>query len=69
MKKFEIRLADQQRKNRAHLENLDRFLDSERFDMLPQDQQELMIEQFKTQERLDFILSRRMELLGLPVCN
>ena len=69
MKKFEIRLAEQQRRNRAHLENLDRFFNSERFSMLPEEQQKLMIEQFKTQERLDQILIRRMELLGLPVCN
>ena len=69
MKPFEIRLAKQQCNNRAHLENLDRFFGSDRFAMLPPEQQDLMIEQFKTQERLDQILSRRMELLGLPVCN
>ena len=68
MKKFEIRLADQQRKNRAHLENLDRFFNTERFAMLPEEQQKLMIEQFRAQERLDLILRRRMELLGIP-CN
>lgn len=68
MKKFEIRLADQQRRNRAHLENLDRFFNTERFDMLPEEQKKLMIEQFKAQEQLDAILIRRMELLGIP-CN
>lgn len=68
MKKFEIQLAEKQRRNRAHLENLDRFFNSERFAMLPEEQQQLMIEQFKTQERLDQILTRRMELLGIP-CN
>ena len=66
MKKFEIRLAKQQCDNRAHLENLDRFFNTERFDMLPDEQKKLMIEQFKAQERLDEILIRRMELLGIP---
>ena len=68
MKPFEIRLAKQQCNNRAHLENIDRFFNSERFDMLPEEQKALMIEQFRTQERLDQILRRRMELLGIP-CN
>ncbi|MDE6022634.1 MAG: hypothetical protein K2G13_03935 [Muribaculaceae bacterium] len=69
MKKFEIRLAEQHRRNRAHLLNLDRFFRSERFCLLPEDQQALMIEQFKAMEHLDKILTRRMELLGLPVCR
>ncbi len=69
MKKFEIQLAEKQRRNRAHLVNMDGFFRSERFTMLPEEQQKLMIEQFRTQEHLDQILVRRMELLGLPVCN
>ncbi|MDE5850545.1 MAG: hypothetical protein K2H38_10415 [Muribaculaceae bacterium] len=69
MKKFEIRLADQQCRNHAHLVNLDRFFRTERFAMLPQEQQKLMIEEFRVKEQLDAILIRRMELLGLPVCN
>lgn len=69
MKKFEIRLADHQRRNHAHLVNLDRFFQSERFRQLPDEQKGFMIEQFKAQEHLDYILRCRMELLGLPVCN
>ncbi len=66
MKKFEIRLAEQQRRNRAHLVNFDRFFRTERFALLPPEQQELMIEEFRAMERLDEILVRRMELLGIP---
>ncbi len=69
MKKFEIQLAEKQRRNRAHLENLDRFIASDRFGMLPQEQQNLMIEQAEIMCRLDYVLTRRMELLGLPVCR
>ncbi len=69
MKKFEIKLANDQRRNFAHLQNMDGFFRSERFAMIPEDQQELMIEQFRVQERLDQILVRRMELLGLPACR
>ena len=69
MKKFEIRLADQQRRNHAHLVNLDRFFRTERFAMLPPEQEKLMIAEFRVKEPLDAILIRRMELLGLPVCN
>ncbi len=69
MKKFEILLADHQRRNHAHVVNMDGFFRSERFAMVPEEQQKLMIEQFRTQEHLDKILTRRMELLGLPVCN
>lgn len=68
MKAFEIRLADQQRRNRAHLVNLDRFFNSERFSMLPAEQQNLMIAEFKAMAELDAILVRRLELLGIP-CN
>ena len=66
MKKFEVRLAKQQCDNRAHVINLDHFFCTERFAALPEEQQQLMIEQFKVQERLDQILTRRMELLGIP---
>ena len=66
MRKFEIRLAKQQCENRAHLENLYRFIDSGRVDELPQEQAELMMEQAKAMLALDRILRRRMELLGLP---
>ena len=66
MNPFEIRLAKQQCSNKQHLVNLDRFFNSERFLALPAEQQKLMIEQFRAQERLDYILRRRMELLGLP---
>lgn len=66
MNPFEIRLAKQQCSNKQHLVNLDRFIASERFRMLPEDQQALMIEQAAAQCRLDYILRRRMELLGLP---
>lgn len=69
MKKFEIQLAEKQRRNRAHLENLEAFSCTERFAMIPEDQQALMLEQIKAQAWLDRILVRRMELLGLPVCN
>lgn len=69
MKKFEIRLAEKHRRNRAHLRNLDRFFRSERFALLPEAHQSLMIEYFKAMEHLDQILARRMELLGLPVCS
>ena len=69
MKKFEIRLADQQRKNRAHLDNLERFFETERFKQLPFEQQCLMYDQATTMCRLDGILKSRMELLGLPVCD
>ncbi len=69
MKKFEIQLAEKQRRNRAHLENLERFIGSERFEMLPEEQKALMTEQYKAQAWLDRILIRRMELLGLPVCR
>lgn len=68
MKKFEIKLAEKQRGNRAHLMNLDRYFRSQRFAMLPQEQQDLMIAQFKVMEELDAILIRRLELLGIP-CN
>ena len=68
MKKFEIRLADQQRRNRAHLDNLDRFFKSERFKQLPYEQQCLMYDQANTMSRLDGILKGRRELLGIP-CN
>ena len=66
MNPFEIRLAKQQCNNKQHLVNLDRFFNSDRFLAVPVEQQELMIEQFRVQERLDYILRRRMELLGLP---
>lgn len=66
MKKFEIRLAEQKRRNRTHLENLDGFFRTERFAMLPEAQQSLMIAEFQAMEQLDVILTRRMELLGLP---
>lgn len=66
MNPFEIRLAKQQCNNKQHLVNLDRFFNSERFLALPAEQQKLMIEQFKAQERLDYILRCRMELLGIP---
>ncbi len=69
MKKFEIQLAEKQRRNRAHLENLCAFVQSERFEMLPPEQQELMMEQRDAMRWLDQILIRRMELLGLPVCR
>ncbi len=69
MKKFEIQLAEKQRRNRAHLENLERFIGSDRFEMLPEEQKALMTEQYKAQAWLDRILIRRMELLGLPVCR
>lgn len=69
MKKFEIQLAEKQRRNRAHLENLCGFINSERFAMLPVEQQDLMREQCDAQRWLDQILVRRMELLGLPVCR
>lgn len=68
MKKFEIRLAEQQRRNRAHLVNLDRFFHSDRFAQLPEEHQDLMIAEFRAMEQLDTILIRRMELLGIP-CN
>lgn len=67
MKPFEIRLAKQQHANRAHLENLYRFIDSGRVDNLPQEQAELMVKQSEAMLTLDRILRRRMELLGLPV--
>ncbi len=68
MKKFEIQLAEKQRRNRAHLDNLVNFVQSDRFALLPQEQQRLMNEQIEAQGWLDQILTRRMELLGIP-CN
>lgn len=67
MKSFEIKLAKFHHDNRAHLQNLQRFIDSERIDLLPEDHKYLMLKQHQAMLDLDSILSRRMELLGLPL--
>ncbi len=68
MQSHEIKLAKKHRENRVYLQNLANFINtSPKFKQLSQAEQQAIIEQADAMCDLDRALSRRMELLGLPV--
>ncbi|MBD5258466.1 MAG: hypothetical protein K2L73_02235 [Muribaculaceae bacterium] len=68
MKKFEIRLAEQHRRNALHLKNLTAFIENpERFNKLAPEDQQLIQTQQALMARLDDVLEQRLRRLNIPV--
>lgn len=67
MKKFLINLINQHSRNRTHVQNIDRFMDSDRFDTLTLPERNLLAKQSATMHELDAILSERLRIHGIKV--
>ena len=65
MKKFLINLINQHSRNRTHVQDIDRFIDSDRFGQLDLIERKLMAKQAAAMHELDAILSERLRLHGI----
>lgn len=67
MKKFLINLINQHSRNRNHVRNIDRFMDSDRFEALTLAERRLMVKQSAAMHELDAILSERLRIHNVEV--
>ncbi len=68
MKPFELRLAQEHLQSSRRLKNLDAFIgDKSRFERLPVEHQNLMLEQAEHLARYVRVLEKRLKILGIPV--
>lgn len=67
MKKFLINLINLHSRNNAHVRNLDKFIDSERFGRLDAAERNLIAKQAAAMHQLDAIFAERLRLHGIEV--
>lgn len=67
MKKFLLNLLNLRNRIRTHVQNIDRFIDSKRFEMLSIMERKLMAKQAAAMHELDAILSERLRLHGIEI--
>lgn len=67
MKKFLINLINLHSRNRNHVQNIDRFMDSDRFEALTIVERKLMAKQSAAMHELDAILSERLRIHNVEV--